>query len=45
MCTRYLEESVVFYTEVFDVRFNADISSFEVDEYDTDGFFLPMVEN
>jgi PhnB protein len=45
ICTRDLDESVKFYTEVFDLRFNAEIVSFEFGEYDTDSFCLLTVEN
>ncbi len=43
--TRDLDESVRFYSAVFGLRYNADISSFESGDYDTDGFFLLTVEN
>jgi PhnB protein len=43
--TRDLDESVSFYSAVFGLRHNADISSFESGDYDTDGLFLLTVAN
>ena len=43
--TRNHAESVRFYTNVFDLVFNADFSSFVVGAYNTDSFFLLTVEN
>ena len=43
--TRDLDQSVAFYTEVFDVTFTADVSSFVLGAWDTDSFFLLTVEN
>jgi predicted enzyme related to lactoylglutathione lyase len=43
--TRDHAESVSFYAEVFDLAFNADISSFVLGAWDTDSFFLLTVEN
>lgn len=39
------EQSVRFYTEVFRLSFNPDISSFVIGAYNTDTFFLLTVEN
>jgi DNA-binding transcriptional MerR regulator len=45
VATRSHDESVRFYTEVFGLLFNPDISSFQLGAYDTDSFFLLTVEN
>ena len=39
------DRSVRFYTEVFGLRFDPDISSFVLGAFDTDTFFLLTVEN
>ena len=43
--TRDHDQSVRFYTDVFDLEFNADISSFVLGTWNTDSFFLLTVEN
>ena len=43
--TRDHEQSVRFYSEVFDLAFQADFSSFVLGAYDTDSFFLLTIEN
>ena len=43
--TRDHAQSVRFYSEVFDLAFQADFSSFMLGAYDTDSFFLLTVEN
>lgn len=45
VATRNHAESVRFYSHVFDLRFQADISSFVLGAYATDSFFLLTVEN
>lgn len=43
--TRDHATSVRFYSDVFDVAFTADFSSFVLGAYDTDSFFLLTIEN
>jgi predicted enzyme related to lactoylglutathione lyase len=43
--TRNPDESIRFYSEVFGLTFNDDISSFQLGAYDTDSFFLLTIEN
>ena len=43
--TRDPDESVRFYTEVFDLAFTAETSSFVLGAYNTDSFFLLTIEN
>jgi predicted enzyme related to lactoylglutathione lyase len=43
--TRDYDQSVRFYTDVFDLAFTPEISSFVLGAYATDSFFLLTVEN
>ena len=43
--TRDHDESVAFYTTVFGLPFDADVSSFLIGTWGTDSFFLLTVEN
>jgi predicted enzyme related to lactoylglutathione lyase len=43
--TRDHDESVAFYTTVFGLQFDADVSSFLIGAWGTDSFFLLTIEN
>lgn len=45
VASRDHDESVRFYTEVFGLEFNCDISSFVLGAWQTDSFFLLTIEN
>jgi DNA-binding transcriptional MerR regulator len=45
VATRDHDESVLFYTDVFGLEFNPDLSSFVLGAWQTDSFFLLTIEN